>query len=665
MSRPPKIALVVMPWAIPDTPPLGVAVLKSWLARHGVEARAFYFNLRFNRWAGNLIDTLSVQPYSRFGEWAFAHNLFGPGGSGELPHDFQSAWTGAGFDDYMKAFPRERLERLVDRDIPEFLEHCAQTEDWGAYDLVGFSSMFFNHAASLALAKRIKERHPRTPIVFGGANVEGEMGDATLKGCEWVDFVVDGEGELALLELARSLAAGGRGEGIARVSRRHEGRVVPRDPLDAKPVDLSLLPPPDHDDYFRERQACGLTEAYPPRVTFEASRGCWWGQKQHCTFCGLNGQAMAYRSKPVEQVVEEISVLHRRYRAFKLHGCDNILGYDHLQELLPALRRSRQATGADWQVFFEVKSNLTAAQLEALKDAGVTAIQPGIDSLSTAVLKLMRKGVTAIQNVAALKEAAGRVNVMWGLIWGFAGEDPEEYRKIADLIPSLTHLTPAAYHDPIRIDRFSPFHFDWERLGTRRPEANVLYRYLYPESRFRLDEIAYFFDMRRLDGAPDPGVYAEPLITPAVKWWQSVYARNYFAHRSGDGFVELYDSRPFGPGRGLEHRTALLTGLEAAVYEACAAPRSLEAVVEACRTRHPACTAADAATLLEDMASKRWVMREEGLSLALSVPVGRLPAEQSVALSRLMTAALVYDTPRLPGLGPAPAAAQAAASSSK
>jgi magnesium-protoporphyrin IX monomethyl ester (oxidative) cyclase len=60
-------------------------------------------------------------------------------------------------------------------------------------------------------------------------------------------------------------------------------------------------------------------------LLLETSRGCWWGAKQHCTFCGLNGGAMAFRSKSAERVVEEIRYLRDRYGVESLSVVDNIL----------------------------------------------------------------------------------------------------------------------------------------------------------------------------------------------------------------------------------------------------------------------------------------------------------------------------------------------------
>ena len=58
-------------------------------------------------------------------------------------------------------------------------------------------------------------------------------------------------------------------------------------------------------------------------------------------------------------------------------------------------------------MFYEVKSNLRKEDVRQLREAGVVAIQPGIESLSDEVLRIMRKGVSALQNIQLLKGCAG------------------------------------------------------------------------------------------------------------------------------------------------------------------------------------------------------------------------------------------------------------------
>ncbi len=649
MSKPRslRVALVVMPWAAPDRPPLGVGVLKSVLAREGMPCDVHYLNLRFGRWADDLLDAFALAPYGHFAQWAFAYHLFGPGGLKELPDELEDVLAEPVFAKNLGKFPRERLRRLVRDDVPAFLEHCLADVPWGRYDVVGFSSMFHNHIASLALARLIKRKHPKTTIVLGGANCDGEMGVATLKGCEWVDYVVEGEAEEAFPALLRHIRSGRLPKGMPHVSARTGEGVVSRNPAETRLADMRRVPVPDHDDYFRELEASGMASWVSPQVTFEASRGCWWGQKQHCTFCGLNRDGMTFRAKPAQAVAAEIAFLFERYKTYRLHACDNILSVEHLTSLTAVLAEFRKKHKLEWHVFFETKANLTAAQIETLHEAGILAIQAGIESFSTPVLKLMRKGVKTIQNLQALKACAGRIQLTWGMLWGFPGESPDEYRRIADTMAAATHLQPPFYAHVIRVDRFSPYYFDWRRFGLREPVPMEEYRFLYPEPRFKRGEIAYFFEAPSVEGQPDPADYAEPVIRPIFDHWQRIYQKNYFAYRKGLGFMEVYDSRPLGLSRRIEHRQRLVTGLEAAILEACDEIRPFPGVLRACQEKFPRCSAKRVRRALADLVKRRWVFEEDDSFLFLAMPMSSLPVAQRLALDRMQAVAYVRKMPRM------------------
>src|SRR4030095_5227998 len=109
------------------------------------------------------------------------------------------------------------------------------------------------------------------------------------------------------------------------------------------------------------------------------------------------------------------------------------------------------------ELFYEVKANLNKEQLSLLRAAGITAIQPGIESLSDIVLQIMRKGVSALQNIRLLKWCRQLgISPHWNLIWGFPDEPPAEYQRMAELVPLITHLTPPVGSSKIQIHRFSP-----------------------------------------------------------------------------------------------------------------------------------------------------------------------------------------------------------------
>src|SRR3954454_17752260 len=91
-----------------------------------------------------------------------------------------------------------------------YVEHLADAIVARRPRIVGCSSVFQQHCASLALLKRIRELKPDTVLLMGGANCEGEMGVETVRTFPWVDCVVSGEADGMFPELCRTLLAQGR-----------------------------------------------------------------------------------------------------------------------------------------------------------------------------------------------------------------------------------------------------------------------------------------------------------------------------------------------------------------------------------------------------------------------------------------------------------------------
>jgi coproporphyrinogen III oxidase-like Fe-S oxidoreductase len=107
-----------------------------------------------------------------------------------------------------------------------------------------------------------------------------------------------------------------------------------------------------------------------------------------------------------------------------------------MQQPRPARRtREEAAQRRDYKFFYEVKSNPRREQIRLLAAGGIRRIQPGIESLNTHILKLMRKGVTAIKNVRLIKWAFYYgIGIAWNLLLGFPGETQEDYERQLDLI---------------------------------------------------------------------------------------------------------------------------------------------------------------------------------------------------------------------------------------
>ena len=173
----------------------------------------------------------------------------------------------------------------------------------------------------------------------------------------------------------------------AELYTRFGGRPIAVAQADAPEIPMDEIPMPTYDDYFARLVESPLRAELWPEVAilFESSRGCWWGAKAHCTFCGLNGNSMMFRSKSAARVAAEIVELAARYKVLDFVAVDDIIDLGHVRDLLPLLASQE----IDLTLFYETKANLTKNQLWAFKRAGVTAIQPGIESLSTPILRSM------------------------------------------------------------------------------------------------------------------------------------------------------------------------------------------------------------------------------------------------------------------------------------
>jgi hypothetical protein len=129
-----------------------------------------------------------------------------------------------------------------------------------------------------------------------------------------------------------------------------------------------------------------------------------------------------------------------RWQTHHLQVVDNILDMRYFSDLLPALAEDERP----WEIFYEVKANLSRAQVASLRAAGVTRIQPGIESFSDRLLKLMRKGTSGLRNVQLLKWCREHdVGVDWNIIYGFPGRHARTTRRCSPcFLPSNFSIRP-------------------------------------------------------------------------------------------------------------------------------------------------------------------------------------------------------------------------------
>ena len=555
-----RIALVNMPFAGADMPSIALTQLRAVAARElgdRVECQVIYPNLDCVGFLGphlyELVSNTVFANTSGLGDWFFGQTAFP-----EKP-DETDAYLLRHFSDHrsqLDAF-RGPLEEKR-RQAGEFLDHIIELYQLDRFDMVGLTTMFSQNMACISMAKRLKARRPEIVTLMGGANCENPMGDVLARNVKEVDFVFSGPGLVSFTRLVRhildgdeeachqirgvlsskklaAVAAGGASGG--------EGRREIGDELD-----IAADVPLDYDDYFAALDAKVPPDAnIQPKVMFETSRGCWWGERSHCTFCGLNGVTMQYRALPPEQALNLLHGLFERYgsRAAEFKSVDNILPREYLTTVLPALE-----TPEGISLFYEIKADLKEREMAVLAEARVTKIQPGIESLATSSLKLMRKGTTSFQNIKFLKHCQRYgIYALWNLLVGFPGEPVEVYEKYYNDLPLLVHLEPPSGAFPIRFDRFSPYFVLAKDYGLKLKPFKF-YEMLYPFPAEDLESLAYYF------GEDD---YTAPHIVNTARWlgklreriahWHTRYAQRdrrpkpELTTKQRRGATVIYDSR--------------------------------------------------------------------------------------------------------------------------
>lgn len=604
-----RTALISMPFVSALRPSIQLGLLKAIGEQHGFSVNALHLNLDFcSRIGLGAYEALCQHRGVLLGDWLFAAQAFGNelDSGASLLDDFG--------DDIARiveplGLRRRDLERIRDQIVPAFIDGLVSGIDWSSYSVVGFSCTFQQNTASFALASRLKAVCPHLITVFGGANFAGEMAVEFVQKLGFIDYAVSGEGDAAFPALLHSLMRDQLPRNIPNVVFRHEGSVVSGP--ESGFADMERLPVPDYREYFEQCATNAIlpeTERRTVAIPYESSRGCWWGAKNHCTFCGLNGDTMAFRAKSADRIIKDLAVLASRHRSFRFEFVDNILDQSAFSALLPGLANG----GADYEFFFELKSNLRREHLRLLRSAGTVRIQPGIESLSSHVLALMRKGVTGIQNVNALRWATYYgIAVQWNLLWGFAGETEEDYRDQLPILEKINHLQPPLSAGRIWIERFSPIFRD-PSLGVSNIRPSASYKYVYPASMNR-ERLAYFFD-GDVEGQLPDSVY-EPTAL-AVRRWQEQWEkrpRPGLKFFSAPDLVVVEDSRlP----RGMT--TTVLRGCDAALYSGCSdLPMKLGALKE-----QLGLTVADQEIVerLEDMSGRGLIMKESNRYLSLALP---------------------------------------------
>jgi ribosomal peptide maturation radical SAM protein 1 len=501
--------LVVPPFASLDMPSMAVHLLQACARQDGVEVKVLYSNILLASMIGQeLYEEICKQTSCRtlLGERLFAAAAYGLPPLGRNTDSLKEFW-----ETEMPEAARESLPWPAVQELESGLARWADAVAEGVarcdFRVVGCTTSYEQTSASIALLRRIKTLRPDILTAIGGANCEAEMAEGIASLGGGIDVIFSGESEASWPAYLRQVLTGAP----------PMTNIVYGSPC----RDLDALPSPSFEEFFDQgsRHLPDARLAESAWLPYESSRGCWWGEKSHCTFCGLNGQQMKFRERSSERVLTDLRALTEGYPTRKVCLLDNIMPFSYFKTLIPRL--GAELPGL--RIHSEQKANLSLRKVIALKQAGMTDVQPGIEALSTSLLARMKKGVSAIQNIALLRYArATQMILKWNLLVHFPGDELREYEETLGLLPMLRHLFPPGSLSTLSIDRFSPYFDRPADYGIQNVRPVEAYLDVFPPSA-DVPRLAYHFSADYPSAArQNPKLLQE--IEAEVEAWRTAWS---------------------------------------------------------------------------------------------------------------------------------------------
>lgn len=503
--------MICAPYAGVDRPSLGLSILKSHAVKLGHDVTINYVNIDF-------VEHFGLSDYQKM--------------VNSSPVDMAGECL-------ISRLYHSSIDNLNDEEleINQWYVDKGKELAFKGSDVYCFTCLFQQIRPSLWLAEEIKKLRPKSIIVFGGAALDYPMGEQLFNSFGFIDCLFMGESEQTFVDFLNSVS---KNEVYRHPSVLIRNQDIPLMTRAATLADLNVSCAPDYEDYFERFRGSVLPIFIKPYIFYETSRGCSWGQRAQCTFCGLNGGSIGYRAKNPDKVVQEINYLKEMYSndIDELAFVDNIIPQNFYREMLPKLVDNN----SEITYFYEIKSNANYEELLSLKNAKVMRIQPGIESLSTHILKCMKKGVTAIQNISILVNSARLgIFVDWNILLNIPGETDESVESMFDIIPMLYHLQPPDASSPFRLDRHSPVFLNPEDNGIRNIKPVASYFEMYPElNQSEVFNLAYHFDFE--ENRTSKRIILHEKIQELIDVWKlEKYSLNHTV--CDDGVIEISDSR--------------------------------------------------------------------------------------------------------------------------
>ena len=309
---------------------------------------------------------------------------------------------------------------------------------------------------TVEIARTAKRLYPDKPVILGGWH-PSLLPHQTLA-APFVDVVVKGQGEDAMLEIVERIEAGESLKGVAGVGYKENGQIVFNAPRSLRPI--REMPPKAYQlaDFDAYERVCGRRWAM-----YTSSLACPY----NCAYCTNDGvYGRKWNALEPEQVVDETVDLTTRYKLQLLWVVDDNFLVDRDRAVRIAEGLVQRNSKFEWsiQASTNLVNRLTVDELKLLRRAGLTQVSQGADSGSPKVMRLMNKDFQKLETIYAAADRLTQAGIRpsFNMIFGFPGEGEPERRESVKLIMEICRKYPGAEF--------------WTNIFTPYPGAPIMER---------------------------------------------------------------------------------------------------------------------------------------------------------------------------------------------
>ncbi len=402
---------------------------------------------------------------------------------------------------------REPLERagfevvLIEHTLRDRTAHILEHLYRENADIYGFSCYIWNIESMLTLAETLKSLIPESRIVLGGPEVS--YGLERFENAAWIDAIVRGEGEEAMLSLCQAI---------------REGRDYPR----ISGGDAVTFA--DAGVHYRPNEETGGI------LYYESSRGCPYS----CAYC-LSSATHGVRFKSVEQTLDELLTFE------KLHtNCKVIKFVD--RTFNADIRRAN----AIWRALLDEKYTksyhfeicatlLDEESFDILSHfpKGKVQLEIGLQSTNPQTLAASSRHIDAAKVIAAARRIrnVGNVHVHLDLIAGLPYEDYASFAKSFDDAYGSSDMLQLGFLKLLHGTELRERAAEYEYRYLPTPPYTVLQsKWMSYTQMQRLTHIAEVLDRYlESDRFAHTLWYLTPLMPSPFRFWEglSIYLENH------------------------------------------------------------------------------------------------------------------------------------------